>query len=359
MAAASERRNFDTLTPEFAIRIDGRELSQEARADLIGVSVFEDVEATGMFAFTIHGWDGAEMRVKWIDEDLFQEGSAVEISMGYRDRLQKLFAGEITGLEPEFRMGQPPLLVVRGHDRRHRLMRGRKTRTFLNMKDSEIASRIAGEAGLSPQVEDSAVTLDYVIQHNQTDLEFLGARARRIGYELVVADRTLQFRRRRHRESEVLTLNREVELLEFNPRLTTMRQAPEVELRGWNPKDKREITSRSGPSDESSQMSGEALGPAATRDAFGDCRQVSVSEPVQGQEEADQVARGKLREMALSYVTGDGFCIGMPELRAGTVVKVEGLGSRFSGRYYVTSTDHSFKPGTGYRTAFSVKRNAS
>jgi phage protein D len=299
------------------------------------------------------------MRVKWIDEDLFRAGNAVEISMGYRDRLRPLFAGEVTGLEPEFRMGEPPLLVVRGHDRCHRLMRGRKTRTFLNMKDSDIASRIAGDAGLSPLVEDSAVTLDYVIQHNQTDLEFLGGRARRIGYELVVADRTLQFRPRRHGESEVLTLNREVELLEFNPRLSTLRQAPQVELRAWSPKEKCEIISRAGPADESAQMAGETFGPAAAQDAFGDSRLVSVCAPVQGQDEADQLASGKLREMALDYISGDGLCIGEPELRAGTVVKIEGLGSRFSGRYYVTSTDHSLKPGSGYRTAFSVRRNAS
>jgi hypothetical protein len=32
---------------------------------------------------------------------------------------------------------------------------------------------------------------------------------------------------------------------------------------------------------------------------------------------------------------------------------------RFSGSYYVTSTEHSYKPSIGYRTAFSVRRNAT
>jgi phage protein D len=63
--------------------------------------------------------------------------------------------------------------------------------------------------------------------------------------------------------------------------------------------------------------------------------------------------------MALTYVEGFGTCIGDPELRAGTLVEIEGLGKRFSGSYYVTSTEHSYKPSIGYRTAFSVRRNAT
>ena len=45
-----------------------------------------------------------------------------------------------------------------------------------------------------------------------------------------------------------------------------------------------------------------------------------------------------------AYVEGYGTCIGDPELRAGTLVEIEGLGKRFSGSYYVTSTEHSYRP---------------
>ena len=135
----TERRNFDTLTPELRLRINGAELPLRAKADIIAVSVLDDVEATGMFSITLYCWDTAEMQVKWIDDDLFKEGNSVDIEMGYRDNLERLFQGEITALEPEFPNGQPSTLTVRGYDRRHRLMGRRKTRTFLRMKDSDIA----------------------------------------------------------------------------------------------------------------------------------------------------------------------------------------------------------------------------
>jgi uncharacterized protein len=41
------------------------------------------------------------------------------------------------------------------------------------------------------------------------------------------------------------------------------------------------------------------------------------------------------------------------------VVKIEGIGTRFSGSYYVTSTEHAFGPSQGYRTKFSARRNAT
>jgi uncharacterized protein len=359
MPAVSERRGFDTLAPEFRVLVNDKEIPLGAKADLVAMDVLEDVDATAMFSFTLLSWDGVEMKVKWIDDELFKEGNALEAQIGYRDSLQTLFKGEITGLEPEFPSGEPPTLTVRGYDRRHRLMRKRKTRSFLNMKDSDIANQIAGDAGLTPEVQDTQVRLNYVLQHNQTDLEFLEERVRRIGYEVVVIDRTLHFRPRRNNESEVLTLSREVELLEFHPRLTTVGQVQEITVRGWDPKEKKEFVARSAAGDESSLMQGTTSGPAKVDQAFGGTSGVSVDSPVQSQAEADQVAKGWFREMALNYISGQGVCIGQPALRAGTVVKIEGLGKRFSGLYYVTSTEHYYKPRTGYRTAFAVKRTAT
>jgi phage protein D len=355
----NNRRNFDTLAPGFRLRINNSDLPTAARADLIAVSVTEDVEATGMFSFTLTSWDGAQTKVKWIDHELFKEGNSVEVLMGYGNNLKTLFRGEITGLEPEFDREMAPTLTVRGYDRRHRLMRKRKTRSYLNMKDSDIASQIAGDAGLTPEVEDTGVTLEYVLQHNQTDLEFLEARAQRNGYEMTVFDRTLYFRPRGNDESEVLTLNRAVELLAFYPRLTTVGQVQELFVRGWNPKEKKEFVARSGTGDESSLMSGSASGPDAARRSFGETGSIFVDSPMLSQAEADHMARGWFGEMALHYIVGHGTCIGQPALRAGSVVKIEGLGKRFSGRYYVTSTEHSYKPKVGYHTTFTVRRNAT
>lgn len=354
----NDRRNYDTLTPEFSLRINGNDLPLEAKSDIISVSVMDDVGATGMFCFSMLCWDGIEMKVKWIDDSLVQEGNSVEIDMGYRDDLETLFQGEITGLEPEFLSEEPPMLTVRGYDRRHRLIGKRKTRTFLSMKDSDIASQIASDWSLRAEVEDSGLVHDYLLQHNQTDYEFLQERAQRIGYELIVNDKMLSFQPRKNTGDPVLTLNRTIELLDFSARLTVVGQVEEVFVHGWNPRDKEEFLAHSAAGDEVS-MNATSTGPEIARSAFGSTGSASVDVPVQSQAEADQLAMSWLGEIALNYVTGHGLCTGQPALRAGTLVKIEGLGERFSGPYYVTSTEHSYKPNKGYQTAFTVKRNGT
>ena len=352
------KRDFDTLVPDVKVRIDGTALSHDATSDVVSIHVLDDVNAAGMFTLTLLNWEHKEMRVTWVDHDQFKEGNTVEIDMGYRDRMKTLFSGEITGLEPVFHPDHPPTLTVRGYDRRHRLMSRRRTRTFLKMRDSEIAGQIAADWSLTPDVTDTRVTLDYVMQHNQSDFEFLGERARRIGYEVVVNDTTLHFRPRKSDGGPVLTLTRDVELLEFSARLTTMGQVEEVLVQGWSAKDKEEVVAKSRVGDER-PMGGSASGPAATRRAFAGTGDTAVKMPVLDQAEADQLARGWFSEMALNYVEGYGVCIGDPELRAGVLVQIEGVGRRFSGAYYVTSTEHSYRPGTGYRTAVGVRRNAT
>ena len=245
----AERERFDTLMPDVRLDISGPAPPAAAKnnlstadllkADLISVSVSEDVHAAGMCTFTVPCWDGTAMQVKWLDEDLLAEGNSIQIDMGYRDRLQTLFKGEITGQEPDFPYNEPPTLTVRGYDRRHRLMSKRKTKTFLNMKDSDIASQIAGEWGLTPETEDSRVTLEYVLQHNQTDFEFLQERAQRIGYEMVVTNTTLHFRARQNRGDAAVTLRRDVELIDFHARLTIVGQVEEVSVQGGMRKTRR------------------------------------------------------------------------------------------------------------------------
>ncbi|MCK7494838.1 MAG: hypothetical protein MZW92_29790 [Comamonadaceae bacterium] len=96
------RDGFDTLSPEYSVQVSGAPLPQEALADLIALTVLEDVDAASMFTLTLAGWDTVEMKAKWIDDALFREGNPVEIGIGYRDRTEPLMSGEITGVEPAF-----------------------------------------------------------------------------------------------------------------------------------------------------------------------------------------------------------------------------------------------------------------
>jgi phage protein D len=332
MSSRDER--FDTLTPAFKLRVNGAELPQEAVADVMAVGVLDDVDAASMCTLQLKGWDGVAMKVKWMD-------------------------GELVGLEPDFPEGSPPTLTVRGYDLRHRLMRERRTHSYLQAKDSDVAVQIAQAASLRMRADDSGVVFPYLLQHNQTDYQFLAARAARIGWELMADGTSLVFRPRPSADAPALTLRRETDLLNLRMRLSSMGQAAEREVRGWSPKDKQAVTAQASVSDQGPLMGGTASGAATANRAFQRGRAVVVNRPLQGQEEADQLARRGIREMGLGYIQAEGTSIGEPLLRAGIVVKFEGLGERFSGHYYVGRAEHRFSCQGGYQTRFSARRNAS
>ncbi len=80
-----------------------------------------------------------------------------------------------------------------------------------------------------------------------------------------------------------------------------------------------------------------------------------ASHPVHSQEEAHAPAREIREQIARRIMKGSGSTIGMPDLRAGRMILVEGLGERFSGRYFVTSTTHKIDD-SGYTTRFECRR---
>jgi phage protein D len=355
----SAAQHDNPLVAGFDISLNGSPITVEAHAHVVSITVEDDAEWPSMFTVELVTTIEQDDPLVWVDNDLFAIGGAVEIKLGYADAPERVFAGEITGLEPEFSFNRLPALLVRGFDRRHRLTRGRKTRSFVQQKDSDIASQIAGEAGLSVGVTDSEVTHDYVLQANQSDMEFLLERARRIHYEVAIEDTTLHFRPVAFDQSETMTISSEGDLLEFYPRLASAFQLSEVVVRSWSPKDKKEIVGQAKKGDEPSTMGGNKSGPATVEEAFGSSAGLISDRPVMSQAEADQVAKARYNDAALSFVHGDGVCYGRADLRGGRVIKIEGVGGRFSGNYFVTSAQHRYTPERGYYTYFNVRRNSS
>ena len=345
--------------PDFDIRINGAALPHAARSDIRSITVQEDVDALSMFAVELYNWDHENRRVSWSDASLFAVGNAVELSLGYLDDLEKVMLAEITSLEPLFSADQPPLLTVRGYDYRHRLARGRRTRTFSKMKDSAIASQVAREAGLRAQVADTKVALVHVVQSNQTDLAFLQRRAQLIGFEVYVKDKVLYFRPPQNAAQAAAKLSLDGDITEFAPRLSALGQVGEVTVRGWDVKKKQTFVGRAAVGQENATMGGRSSGPKTAKKAFGKTATADGRQSVQSKAEADQVALGRFNEMALTYIHGDVTCLGNPKLRAGTVVDIQGAGKTFSGAYYVTSVTHTVTHDGRYDTTLTVQRSAA
>jgi phage protein D len=347
-------------TPLFLITINGQAAPLELMRDVIEIVVDDSLHLPDMFTILLH--DGT---LQWVDSNLLAVGVEVQISATTADtEIQPgagvlLITGEITALEPNFAQTGEPTLLVRGYDRTHRLHRGKKSRSFLRATDSEIAQKIAREVGLQAQVDPTSVVHDYVFQDNQTNLEFLQARAQRIGYEVYVKDRALYFCRRSSEQEVGPELVWGLALRDFRPRLTTMEQVDEVIVRGWDPRTKREIVGRATKGQITPQVGVAESGGELAQRAFGVSAQaVVVDRPVASVEEANAMAQALCDELGGDFIQAEGVCFGSPQMQAGRVVTIQGVGHRFSGQYFVTSATHIYNA-DGYETLFNISGRKS
>jgi phage protein D len=231
------------------------------------------------------------------------------------------------------------------------------------MPDSQIVNWIAAAHGLAPDVSlasslGSPPTREFVMQSNESDLEFLNRRARANGCEVQVEDRKLRFRPMKTSPAPELTLTAARELVDFCPSVSSTRATQSVEVRGYDPKtcvDPRKANGLVGrardagkPATFVGMLPKDALpsGAGARTDVIDD-------QPVANEAEARWLARVRLQEQ--HYATATGQCVGLPRLRAGMVVRIEGVGTRFSGPWRITSVTHTFSIHQGYQTRFTAE----
>ncbi len=339
------------LIPHPEVLVNGS-TPTDALPALQQVTVVTDLEAPSMVTLQLNNQALMPGQTRWSDEALFDIGNTIEVVAND----QTLIYAEIIGLEPEFEQDSVPTLVVRGYDLRHRLMRGQKIRTFTQIKLKSIVGQVAREANLDSNGPINSPTIDYVVQHNQSDLEFLKKWAYRFGFQVFMEDRTLIVEKPALSGPVARELNLDLfdNLVHFYPRLSSLNQVSEVIVQGWNATKSLLRTNAS-----EIKLMGTKSGIEEAKKAFGKTSLVQLDQVPAHKNEAESMAEGKMNNVGLSYITGEGKCQGNPAVRAGKVINISGVGRRFGGKYYVTSATHIFGPNQSYTTTFKIQKNAS
>jgi phage protein D/phage baseplate assembly protein gpV len=337
---------------QFLIKIGGSDVSKAFMADLIEVVVDTTLHMPGMFTIELR-----DAELEWVDDAQLDLGKEVQISVQVGGDLGgesgALFKGEITALEPHFSGEGKNRMVVRGYDKSHRLHRGKNTKTWLSKKDSDLAREIAGNAGLSSDVDATTVTYDYIIQHNESDMEFLLARAERIGYQVLVEDGKLYFKKAEWTQGSAVELVLGDTLLSFEPRWSGTHQVDKMIVRSWDPKEKKAIESTATPASALSQGGMPKTGGDMAKASFGTATEIITAIPTYTVDEAKAVVDGLGKDISREFVEAEGRGMGDPRLKAGGKVKITNIGDRFKGEYFVTSATHTYAAGV-YETRFSI-----
>ncbi|MBE2222493.1 MAG: hypothetical protein IAF02_13180 [Anaerolineae bacterium] len=393
---------FPRYAPEYAIEINGEQLPTAVRAAVAGITYQDGQNAADRVEVSLANHD-----LRWLQshirglgfqpfptnvrlgpggaaltgqgDGLFDIDNKLVLSLGYApDPLEKVFEGEVTGLQVSFPNGGMPGMTLVAHDYLNRLTRGSYARGFGPLADALVAIIVSAENLLIPAIDPAVMTISTAMTvlnvifkgtgtkqgkkgKGESDFDLVKRIAAQYDADFWVEGDVFYLSRFFPKEySSRLTLTWGESLLEFSPKVSTVGQVASVAMKftmrelplsflvsaGWD-FDRESLAVSVVPGDAASFAKGAGGAGITIVDQ-------PISSPADIGNSALQIIH-QLRQKLNSRLTGSGSAVGDPRIRAGAVITLEGLGPDFSGNYRVTSATHTISS-SGYRTAFQVHK---
>jgi uncharacterized protein len=376
-------QNRDFYAPGFELRINGVGLPQNVLRDVMEVTYHDDINEIDGFEITVNNWDDTARRCKYIGSEttaqlaanplftLFDPGlNSCELALGYTGSLQSMLKASFQAVDPSFPESGPPVLTVRALNILQQLRTKKYTYAWTSQTPSNIALAFnnfkdSGQPRLRSSVTQQTWTvvtntaaasnetaIDYLAQTDQYDVAFLLQLAHSQGYVLEADEptTTLYFGPSQNSTATNYQLEWGKGLMSFKPSLSTSNQWQSVTVRGWDRQAQKPISATVDLTDPQVAKLNQNL-----HGLIADRQQQTVDMPVFTTAEAKQKARAMLTDRTKQIVTAHAKTVGLPALRAGTLVNIQGIGARLSGTYFVTKTTHTLGE-AGYITEFDCRR---
>lgn len=268
-----------------------------------------------------------------------------------------------------------------------------RTRTFEDATEFEVAEEVARGLGFvsarSRDIDPGDVVVERrgIVQAGETDMAFLQRLARRVGATMFVAGDVFHFHERRLGRRPALTFTYfadQVGTIIGDPEIehTVQGRPGRVRRQGRSPRQRRDVQgnasnredrNRPALGDELCVSDPQGLDWASIARDLGieeeEIRQSTLPPQEEAQsdvsastaetdEEATSQARQRFRGGERSSIKMSLTLVGNPEVRADNTIRVEGLGEKYSGNWYVAEAVHTVSS-SGYRTKVKLQRNAT
>lgn len=352
-----ERKYENFLAPSIEVTLGGKTIDT-SKVPIKELEVELSAEgAAGTCSFTVDGLYDYE-NTKWKNEimKLIKAGAKLEVQGGYVKKYP-LFYGYVDEYTMEHTTAGAPRLAITGIDGLGFLMSCREPFYGGQKKNKEIITEILKKsvsAGFAKKfdVDGTHALVEYatpVVKEQVDDFKFLRIMAERFGMVLTCINGELIFDALWKSSASIIKLTLGKGLLSFNKRVSLKGQVGKVVVWGRDINQKfiegSATSVKTGGSGKSAAQLVPGLKGAVLRE---------YSEYARTKEECTRYAQARLDGLAMEFVSGDGKCIGIPELIPGRFITISGLADEVEGVYFISKVKHSFTS-DGFFTTFEVK----
>lgn len=274
-------------------------------------------------------------------------GSDIEILAGYGTTSQSIFKGIITGFQLSLEKGGRTVLELDCRDKAIKMTGSRKSAYYLAKKDSEVLQQLAQGAGLSATVDSTSVSHKQLLQYYCSDWDFLLLRAEINGFIVLANSGELKIGKPGVSASSVLSIALDDSIEEMNLQVDATNQFSSVKVIYWDPSQQEIQTSDSStPSvNDQGDLSSSTLASAVNSGSF-----LLQTGGLISTDDSDTWATAQLQKSWLSKIKGEIKFAGNASVKAGDIITLDGLSTRFNGNGFVSSVTHEIEDGEWFTT---------
>jgi len=283
------------------------------------------------------------------DGNIFVPGNEIEILAGYGGEAKSsIFSGVIVKQSLDVDGDDAFRLNVRCKHKAIGMTFNRNNAEFVSMTDSDIINKLLNANGISGTVSATTVTQETVLQKGSTDWDFMLSRAEFYGLLVkCVKGDALEIKKPAFSEEPVLRLAFGDSIISFNAELDAQWQPSTLEAVSWDIKNLAVATENAAEPSLNNQgdfsakkLSGTIV--TSKRTLFSG----APMEPAEMKEWADAA----LLKTRLAALRGSVSFQGNGLIEPAKLVQLEGVGTRYSGKAFVSAVTHQIDDGGNWKT---------
>ncbi|OAD91967.1 type IV secretion protein Rhs [Aequorivita soesokkakensis] len=331
------QQSADLVT--FKILIDGSEIS--AAYQVKNISVEKEINRIPFAQIVFIDGEAASQDFKLSNEDILIPGKKIEIKAGYHSDDETIFKGIIIKHSLKIRENNS-VLIVECRDEAVKMTIGRKSNFYYESKDSDIIEELIGKYSLENEIESTSFINKEMVQYRASDWDFIMMRAQLNGQICTVDDGKIKISKPDLSQAEIETVAFGSTLLDFDAEMDARNQFNSITAYGWNPSEQEIIDAEA--NDPGISLNGNI--------SVSDLAEVINLENLElkhgGNYNSTQLQNwsdAKNLFQQLSKTRGRVKFQGIPIVKPGTMLKLQGVGDRFNGKIFISSVRHEIVNG--------------
>ena len=291
------------------------------------------------------------------NDDVFCEGSEVSVHLGYKDDVEEVFSGEVTGFAPRFGEYGAPQMEVQIETKLHRLDKGVHAKAFESKTTSQIIEEIITKHNLKAYVEEFGPMHNYTEQRNITDYDYITQLAYKYGKTLWCQGNTIYVKTEITPSDDDVILEWGKSIISARAKTNIIKQLSAATCTGWSMMDCRGFAATATMKDIPLKIGGEYSWEDNSKGYDPKRTEQITTEEILDEEDAAAVAKAYIQSRSFKFQGCDIKTLGNYHRKPGNRLTVKYIGKQSDGEYLIESVEHTLDMQDGFITKCHLIRN--